>query len=761
MNLGADTAFVLTFLFLHDIISTSIVISKFIIVSASIVISASIIISKAIVKRGISLMKINSENEKKITAMLSEMTVEEKVLQMLQISDMPEKPGIFEKYKNLGAGSFLHVLGEKTDEIREAAKKTRMKIPPIMGIDAIHGHSLKNGATIFPSQLSMASSWNEELIEQMGKATAEEVNADGIDWIFSPVLCLGRDTRWGRVDETFGEDTYLASRLGAAIVRGYEKDGLIISCLKHYIGYGEATGARDAYDSELTIRKIRETFLPPFKACVDEGAGSVMTAYGSIDSEPMTSHRVLLREILKEELGFDGFVVTDWFNIWSLRTKQHAAESFDDAARIAVEAGNDMSMNCHEFFESVVNQVKDGRIKEEYIDDAVRRILRVKYRLGFFDENKKRMPKSVIGCDEHRKTNHALTRESLVLLKNNGVLPIEKSPKKIAVIGPNADNIAAQYGDWTFTSHRPKEEYAVIKNDYYTMLRGVKEVFPSSEVVYAKGCGIKDGTDEDMKKAVELAKSADIIILVVGDDVSQNGEMKDRAVLELSGRQNELAQKLKEIGKPIVTVLINGKPLCIGDVAEKSDAIIEMFNGGDLGGLCAAEMIAGKYNPSGKLPISFPRASGQLPCYYNTYSGWHGGKYCDVEAGNLFDFGYGLSYTEYEYSDLTVSKTEISADEDFEISVSVKNVGKYDGKEIVELYSNDVISSLMTPERTLKRFCKTEIKSGETKTVTFKMNASELGFIGKDGKAVTENGKFEIFVGSSLSSLLKTEIYVV
>ncbi len=705
-------------------------------------------------------MKINPIHEQKITEIINGLSIEEKVLQMLQISGQGNTPETYEKFTALNTGSYLHELGEGTDRLRAKAKETNSKIPPIFGIDAIHGHSLKNGATIFPSQLAMSCSWNEELIEEMGAATAKEVNADGNDWVFSPVLCMARDTRWGRVDETFGEDPHLIGKLGAAIIRGYEKDGNVVSCAKHFIGYGEATGARDSYDTQISIRKIRETLLPPFEEAVKAGTSTIMSAYGSIDGTPLTKHKELLTDILKDELGFDGFVVTDWFNIWSMRTKQRSAECFDDSARMAIDAGNDMSMNCQEFFESVTKQVKEGKIPESQLDEAVRRILRVKFALGLFDE-KERCPQSVIGCKEHIDINHKLTQESLVLLKNNGVLPLREQPKKIAVIGPNADNITTQYGDWTFTSHRPEEEFAIIKNDYYTLLRGVKTVFDRSEVTYSYGCSVRDKNDTKFDEAVKAANEADIVILAIGDELSLNGEGKDRAVLELSGAQNELVAKIKETGKPIVTVLVTGKPLCVGEACDMSDAVIQMFNGGDLGGLCAAEMIAGKFNPSGKLSISYPRASGQVPCYYNHYSGWHWGYYCDVAEGSLFDFGYGLSYTEYEYSDLTLSKEQIGNDEDFEVSVTVTNKGNMDGKEIVELYYNDVISSVMTPVINLCGFKKIELAKGESKRVTFKMNAKDLSFVNNDCKRVTEKGKFEIFAGGSLASLLKAELEVI
>lgn len=707
-------------------------------------------------------MKITMEIENKITQMLAEMTVEEKIGQMQQISLESWRPEVFERFRKLGGGSFLHVLGDEADEIRVQAAETRMQIPPIFGIDAIHGHSLLNGAVIFPSQLAVACSWNPALIKEMGKVTAREVNADGLDWVFSPVLCIGRDTRWGRVDETFGEDSYLVGELGAAIVEGYEEDGLVAACVKHYLGYGEATGGRDSYDTEVSMRKIREVFLPPFKRAVEAGASTVMTAYGSISGTPLTVHRKLLREVLKEELGFEGFVVTDWYNVGSLRTKQMAVESYGDGVRLAIEAGNDMSMNSYQFYDSAIRQVKEGKISMDYIDDAVRRILRVKFALGLFDENKKRMPRSVIGSPEHIEVNRKLTRESLVLLENNGILPLKETPKRIAVIGPNADDIRAQYGDWTFFSH-PNESAPDCKpnGDYYTVLRGIKTVFADSEVVYAKGCHLMGETEETMlAEAVSLAESADIVIAVIGDCLAQNGEYKDRANLELSGAQNELMRRLKNTGKPVVTVLVNGKPLCIEKAVKNSDAVIEMFNGGDLGGLCAAEMIAGKFNPSGKLPISFPRASGQIPCYYNLYSGWHGDKYMDVEKGSLYDFGYGLSYTNYEYSDITLSQTTAKAGDILTVSVDVTNTGEMDGLETVQMYYNDRFSSVLTPTRQLCGFTKVLIKAGETVHIELTLPVDALSLVNIDAKTVLEPGVFDIMVGGNLSSLKTAELTV-
>ncbi len=707
-------------------------------------------------------MKISKEYEARIDQMLAEMTVEEKVAQMQQVSYEGFRPEVFERFKTIGGGSFLHVLGDEADEVRAAAKKTRMQIPPIFGIDAIHGHSLLNGAVIFPTQLAAACSWNPELVKKMGKATAEEVNADGLDWVFSPVLCIGRDTRWGRVNETFGEDPYLVGELGAAITEGYEEDGLVAACLKHYIGYGEATGARDAYDTEISLRKVREVFLPAFRKAVKAGASTVMTAYGSISGVPLTVHRELLREVLKEELGFDGFVVTDWYNVGSLRTQQKAVESYREGCRLSVEAGNDMAMNSFQFHDHTIALVKEGKLPMEYIDDAVRRILRVKFSLGLFDENKKRLPKSVIGSQEHIALNHELTRESMVLLENNGILPLKKTPKKIAVIGPNADDLRAQYGDWTFFTHPFGEDPSIVsKSDHYTVLRGVKTVFAESDVQYARGCDVMDiSSDEMMEEAIALASESDVVIAVIGDVVAQNGEYKDRADLDISGRQAELIRRLKATGKPVITVLVSGKPLCLLDVPENSDALIEMFNGGDLGGLCVAEMIAGDFNPSGKLPISFPRTTGQVPCYYNYLPGWHGGKYMDAK-GNRYDFGYGLSYSEFVYENVAISADTAKAEDTVTISVDVTNKGDMDGKEIVELYYNDLFSSVLTPVRQLCGFKKVFIPAGETVHVTFDLPVSALSLVNAKCETVVEPGDFEIMVGPNLGALQTVALKVV
>ena len=689
-------------------------------------------------------MKITPETEQKITELLAKMSIRDKILQTFQMDKSAHEED-FPALSEENLGSYLSIMGEEVEELRGKAKATKHAIPPIFGIDAIHGHAFRPYATIFPSQLAAACSWNEELIEEMGAATAKEVNADGLDWVFSPVLCIARDTRWGRVDETFGEDPYLIGKLGAAIIRGYERDGLVAACAKHYLGYGEATGGRDSYDTEVTMRKVREVFLPPFKEAVDAGVSTFMTAYGTIDGTPMTSHAELLTDVLRGELGFEGFVVTDYLNYKQLIAKHRVAANMRESVRLGIIAGNDMSMNTSAYVDAAVAEVECGNIPMETVDGAVRHILRVKFALGLFDE-KERMPKSVIACKEHTALNEKLTRESLVLLKNNGVLPIKGTPKKIAVIGPNADNIVNQYGDWTFTSHRPEEEYKAPKAECYTLLSGMRKIFAGSEIEYCLGCPVQGEDGADIEKAVKTAESADLVVLALGDELAQNGEAKDRADLELSGKQAELLTAVKAVGKPLVTVMVTGKPLCIGKVLEESDAVVQTFCGSDLAGLCTAELIAGKFNPSGKLPISFPRATGALPCYYNSYSSWHWGKYCDVERGALLPFGHGLSYTEYEYSDMQVSAREVKKGESLTVSANITNTGKMAGEETVQLYVTDHFSSVMTPRINLRGFKKIHLEPGETKRVCFTVTPADLALVNRREETVVEPGEFTLYL---------------
>jgi len=689
----------------------------------------------------------------RVEELLSRMTLEEKAAQMIQVPYPFVGREESLRWAKLGAGSFLHVLGDEAREVqRVATQESRLGIPVIFGIDAIHGHGLNDHATIFPTQLASACSWNPELVRVIGEVTAREVATDGLHWTFSPVLCLGRDTRWGRVNETFGEDPYLAGELGAAIIKGYQGEDMgddehILACAKHYIGYGEAVGARDSCDTEMTYRKLREVFLPPFKKAVDAGVASIMTAYGSIDGTPFTIDPVSLKDILRGELGFDGFVVTDWDNVNSLVRRQHVCETPEEASVLAANAGNDMIMTSTEFYQAVLNAVRDGQVKEEVLDEAVRHILTIKLRMNLFEKPEKTGRAGCFGCEEHLEKAKDAADKSLVLLENNGMLPLDHV-KKVAVIGPNADDIRAQYGDWTYFTHpRLNLEHPAVR-PYVTVKEGMEALCAARgvECVYHRGCSVLDGEYEDIAGAVECAKGADAIVLVVGDVIPQVGEEKDRAVLELSGRQMELFDALRALGVPLATVLVSSKPLCLGRAATEADAFICAFNGGMFGGEAVAKAVFGEINPCGRLPISFPRASGQVPVYYNSLPGWHaqaGKGYCDLPCSPLYAFGEGMGYSPFVYSDLQFDP------ETFKASVKVANDGEIAGTETVQVYFNDVVSSVLTPVKQLIAFKQVELAPGASAVVEFRLAREDFSLINRREERVTEPGEFVLMIGHS------------
>ncbi len=695
-------------------------------------------------------MNMNQSTPARVEALLGQMTLEEKVAQMIQVPYAHVGREEALRWAKLGAGSFLHVLGDDAREVQQTALSSRLGIPVIFGIDAIHGHGLNEHATIFPTQLAAACSWNPDIVEEMGRVTAREVATDGLHWTFSPVLCLGRDTRWGRVNETFGEDPYLAGELGAAIIRGYQGDSLegdesILACAKHYIGYGEATGARDACDTQMTYRRMRETLLPPFQKAAEAGCATFMTAYGSIDGMPFTADKKTLKDILRGELGFDGFVVTDWDNTSSLMTHQHVAENADQAAVLTAEAGNDMIMTTTSFYDSALRAVQAGTLSESVIDEAVRHILTVKFRMNLFEKYEKKGRPGCFGCEEHLEAALRAARASVTLLRNEGVLPLKDNVRRIAVIGPNADDIRAQYGDWTYFSHPlPNPEHEPIR-PYVTVKEGFEALCAEKEIVftYHPGCSVLPADTDDIPGAVEAAKDADVIILVPGDMIDQVGESKDRANLDLSGRQMELFDALRALNIPLATVLVSSKPLCLGRAATQADAFLCAFNGGMFGGQAVAEAAFGRFNPSGRLPISFPQHSGQVPVHYSSLPGWHGGKYCDLPAEPLFTFGEGLGYAPFAYENLTFDAASLTA------RVTVKNTGDIPGTETVQVYFRDLVSSVMTPVKRLIGFTQITLQPGEAQEVSFAFTRDAFSFINRDEQRITEPGAFELYVGHS------------
>ena len=721
-------------------------------------------------------MLSNEAIKLRVEELLQQMTLEEKVAQMMQVpySVVGREEAL--RWARLGVGSFLHVLGDNAREVQKVAmENSRLGIPVIFGIDAIHGHGLKHEATIFPSQLTAACSWNPDIVEEMGRVTAREVASDGLHWTFSPVLCLGRDTRWGRVNETFGEDPYLAGELGYAIVRGYQGESLdapdsILACAKHYIGYGESMGARDAMDTQMTYRKMKEVFLPPFKRAIDAGCATIMTAYGSIDGHSFTADPKTMKTILRDELGFDGFVVTDWNNCESLMTQQFVADSMEDAAVQSATAGNDMIMSTLGFYEAAINAVKSGRMEESVLDEAVRHILTMKFRMNLFEKPEKTGIPGCVGCKEHLDATLRAARASITLLKNEGVLPL-KNVKKVAVIGQNADDLNSQYGDWTYFTHPNAHEPRPARRPYVTVKEGFEALCAERgiECVYHVGCGVKEPMapltgpalsdpiaeamrhlsykrsqlPDDIPGAVEAAKDAGHIVLVVGDMIDQFGEYKDRANLELSGSQMELYRALRALNIPLTVVLVASKPLCIPEIAATADAVICAFNGGMFGGQAVAEAAFGCFNPAGRLPISFPQHSGQVPVYYNTLPGWHGGKYMDLPAEPVYAFGEGIGYAAFRYDNFQLDPETLLA------TVDVTNTGDVSGTEVVQVYMHDVVASVIRPVKQLIAFTRVEIQPGQTAHVAIQLKKEDFQLVNREEKYVVEPGAFELFIGHS------------
>ena len=692
------------------------------------------------------------EIKNRVEELLSRMTLEEKAAQVMQVpyNQVTREEAL--RWAAMGAGSFLHVLGDNARELQRAALQSRLGIPVLFGIDAIHGHGLNRHATIFPSQLATACAWDPSLAETMGRVTAREVATDGLHWTFSPVLCLGRDPRWGRIDETFGEDPTLDGALAAAIVRGYQGDSLdsdtsILACAKHYLGYGEAVGARDACDTECTERKIREVFLPPFRKAVEAGVATIMTAYGSIDGTPLTASRRLMKEILRDELGFDGFVVTDWNNCGSLIRNQHVAADMKEAAAISTHAGNDMIMSTLDYYEAAIRAVREGILAEADLDEAVRHILTVKVRMGLFEHPEKKGEPGCIGCEAHRAEALRAARKTLTLLKNDGLLPL-RDPRRIAVIGPNADDIRAQYGDWTYFTHPDMRAHKEPVRPYVTVREGFEQLGARRgvQVDYLQCCAVGDAQigEEALQQAAALAREADAVFLVLGDNVSLHGEYRDRANLSLDAAQSRLLETLTAVSGRVCVVLVCSKPLALdSSQVEAAGAVLCAFNGGMYSGQAVAEAAFGEIEPTGRLPISFPRHSGQVPVYYNSLPGWHGGKYCDLPEGPLWAFGEGMGYTSFAWEGAGFDPDTCVA------AVTLTNTGDREGTENVQVYFRDLVSSVITPVKRLIAWQHVTLAPGERREVRFQLSRADFSLINAACRQVVEPGDFELYIGHS------------
>lgn len=718
--------------------------------------------------------------------LLGRMTLAEKVGQMLQLDARGDLDHIVGTKL---AGSILHASPERMIEAIALAGQTRLGIPLLTADDCIHGHSFWPGATIFPTQLAMACSWDPGLVERAARATAVEVSATGIHWTFSPVLCITRDLRWGRVGETFGEDPHLIGELGAAMIRGYQGDGLddptaVLACAKHFAGYSETQGGRDASEADLSRRKLTSWFLPPFERAVREGCRTFMLGYQAIDGVPVTANGWLLDEVLKGEWGFTGTLVTDWDNVGRMVWEQQVCADDVEAATVAVRAGNDLVMTTPAFFEAAQEAVTRGLLDERHVDEAARRVLRLKLELGLFEHP--RPPDAerqhlVIGCAEHAALNLEVARRSLVLLTNDGTLPYAVSdlPRTVAVLGPNADDPQANLGDWAGASGQvdwmpdghPRETVE-------TVLDGFRSVVPATwSVTHARGAEIEilvpdpegplfpDGqprppvsvaapTDPDqLDEAVAAARAADLAVVVLGDTIALTGEGCSTATLDLQGGQvallDALVDALDGTGTPVVVVLLHSKPNVLPPSALRAAAVIEAFSPGMRGGRAIAEFVLGHIEPMGRLPLSVPRHVGQQPTYYNQVRGQHGHRYADLTQEPQFVFGEGMTYTTVEWSDLSLEASDLSPDDVVAAQVTLTNTGERTAYEVVQAYVTDVVSSVTWAAKELKAFRRVTVPAGESVTTRVEVPAAACSIVDAAGRRVVEPGEFELAVGPS------------
>jgi beta-glucosidase len=713
----------------------------------------------------------SSAIERKIDSLLSMMTLEEKVGQLVQVSGNFNNgegrntltPEQIQMIRQGRVGSFLNVFGAAaTREVqRIAIEESRLKIPLLFGFDVIHGY-----LTTFPIPLAEASTWDPALIEKAERVAAVEATAAGIHWTFAPMVDIARDPRWGRIAEGAGEDPYLGSCMAAARVRGFQGKDLaaessLMACAKHFAGYGGAEGGRDYNTVDISERTLREVYLPPFKAAVDAGAGTLMSSFNEISGIPSTANVKLITNTLRGEWGFDGFVVSDWNSVGELINHGVASDPAE-AAVLGLKAGVDMDMESYCYQETLATAVRDGRVSESELNEAVRRILQAKFRLGLFDNPYKncdvnREQQDILTA-EHRRIAREVAQRSIVLLRNEGhVLPLRKDLKSVAVIGPLADDTAAPLGPWK-QNGRPE--------DVVSVLSGIKaKLSDGTSVLYAKGCELEGSSKPAIEEAAEIAKKVDAVIMVVGETADMSGEGASRSSLNLPGDQEELVKVMLTIGKPLVVVLMNGRPLAIPWIAGNVPAIIETWFLGVECGNAVANVLFGDVNPSGKLPVTFPRAVGQLPVYYNHKNTGrpaddhqrNTSRYIDLPSTPLYPFGYGLSYTSFSYSQFQLGSTTMEPGDSVVVSVVVKNTGNCQGEEVVQLYLHDEVGSVTRPVKELKAFQCISLTPGQSRQVSFTLTPEQLKFYDRWMRWSVEPGKFKVYVGPNSAEGLEGE----
>jgi beta-glucosidase len=705
--------------------------------------------------------------EAKINALLARMTLAEKLGQLQQLDGeangayRPEHPDMIRKGL---LGTTLNIRGAKrTNELqRIAMQESRLKIPVLFAFDVIHGYR-----TIFPVPLGEAASWDTKAVERAAAVAAAEASAAGVRWTFAPMVDIARDARWGRIVEGSGEDAFLGSAMASARVRGFQgKDysapDKVVACAKHWVAYGAAEAGRDYNTTEVSERTLREVYFPPFKAAVEAGVGTFMSAFNDLNGEPTSANSFTLTKVLRHEWKFDGIVVSDYESVRELMNHGTAATEAE-AAQAALAAGVDVEMVSRLYNKHGAQLIREGKLSMAAIDEAVRRVLRIKFRLGLFDKpyTDENRESAVMLSREHLATARDVAARSLVLLKNERqTLPLDKNPRSLALIGPLADDQLSVIGSWSGDGR---------KEDAVTLLAGIKAKVPAStKITYAKGCEVSGGTTEGIAEAVNLARQADVAILVVGESADMSGEAASRTSLDLPGHQPELVKAVVATGKPTVVVLMNGRPLTINWIAENAAAILETWFAGTQAGHAIADVLFGDVNPGGKLPVTFPRSVGQAPLYYNhkntgrppDANNKYTSKYLDMPWTPLYPFGYGLSYTEFKLSNLQLSARSIAPDGRLTVSVEVENAGKRAGDEVVQLYIRDLAASVTRPVKELRGFERLTLQPGEKRRLEFQLTSEHLGFYNRDMRFVVEPGEFKVFVGNSSQGGLEASFAV-
>ena len=735
--------------------------------------------------------KADPKMDQFINNLLSKMTLDEKIGQLNLpssgdfVTGEAKSSDIGKKVEEGKVGGLFNIKGvEKIRDIQKVAvEKSRLKIPMIFGMDVIHGYE-----TTFPIPLGLASSWDMKLIEQSAQIAAQEATADGICWTFSPMVDISRDPRWGRVAEGSGEDVYLGSQIAKAMVHGYQGNDLsdkntMMSCVKHYALYGAVEAGRDYNTVDMSRIRMYNEYLPTYKAAIDAGAGSVMASFNEVDGIPATANRWLLTDVLRNQWGFQGFTVTDFTGINEI--VNHGIGDLQHVSALALKAGIDMDMVGEGFLTTLKKSLNEGKVTQAEIDQAVRLILEAKYRLGLFDNPYKycdvKRAKTEIYTQQNRSIARSISSQSMVLLKNaNELLPLKKGGT-VALIGPLGDNPENLPGTWSVAAKH---------SETISLLRGLKETMGDKvSFMYAKGSNFEYNAELEarsamfgknsyrdnrpveqiIKEAVEVAKKADVIVAALGEASEMSGECSSRSDIGIPQAQKDLLVELKKTGKPIVLVLFTGRPLVLNQETEIADAILNVWFPGSEAGYAISDVLFGKVNPSGKLPMSFPRSVGQIPLYYNYKNTGRPESeedkfekfksvYLDIPNSPLYPFGYGLSYTTFNYSDISLNSSKLQGDQTLKASVTLTNTGKYDGSEIVQLYIRDVIGSITRPVKELKGFQKIMLKTGESKTVTFDITPEDLKFYNSDLKYDWESGDFEIKIGGNSKDLKTASI---